>query len=364
MSISFLDLKAINLRHKEELRAAFDSVLDSGWFIGGKEGQAFEAEFAEYCGAKHAVGVSNGLDALHLILRAMGIGEGHEVIVPSNTFIATWLAVSYAGARPVPVEPLLDTHNIDPEKIEQAITSKTRAIIAVHLYGQPADMDAINAIARKRGLKVIEDAAQAHGASYKGRKAGSLGDAAGFSFYPGKNLGALGDAGAVTSNDPELINKIRMLANYGSNVKYEHTEAGYNCRLDEIQSAFLRVKLRSMDSDNARRAAIAKRYSAELKNLVLPSIIPETVSAWHLYVVTSQQRDSLQKYLSEHGIGTIIHYPKAPHLQGAYASLGYRASDFPIAEALQSQVLSLPISPVLTDEEVGQVIKVCNEFAA
>ena len=364
MSISFLDLKAINLRHRDDLHAALDAVLDAGWFIGGKQSQAFEEEFAAYCGAGHAVGVSNGLDALHLILRAMDIGAGDEVIVPSNTFIATWLAVSHAGARPVPVEPRPDTHNIDPNAIERAITPKTRAIIAVHLYGQPADMDPINALARKHGLKVIEDAAQAHGATYKGRRAGSLGDAAGFSFYPGKNLGALGDAGAVTSNDPELIRKIRVLGNYGSSIKYQHVEAGYNCRLDELQAAFLRVKLRHMDADNARRGAIAARYSAALRGLTLPVLQADATSAWHLYVVTTDRRDALQERLGKEGVGTMIHYPTAPHLQAAYASLGFGQGDFPVAEALQGQVLSLPISPVMSDDEVEQVIQRCNAAAA
>lgn len=364
MRIGFLDLKAINLQYKDDLRAAFDRVLESGWYISGNEVSAFESEFADYCSAKHAVGVSNGLDALHLILRAMEIGEGHEVIVPSNTFIATWLAVSYAGARPIPVEPLSDTFNMDPAKIEAAITPRTRAIMAVHLYGQPADMDAINLIAKKHGLKVIEDAAQAHGATYKGRKAGSLGDAAGFSFYPGKNLGALGDAGAVTSNDTGLIEKIRVLANYGSRVKYQHTEQGYNCRLDEIQAAFLRAKLKHIRDENSRRTEIAAAYSSKLSGLVTPTLIAETTSAWHLYVVKTPKRDALQKYMAEQGIGSLIHYPTAPHLQGAYASLGYTRGDFPVAEALQDQVLSLPISPVMTDEEVARVIAACNEFPA
>jgi dTDP-4-amino-4,6-dideoxygalactose transaminase len=356
-------LKAINLQHKDELRSAFDRVLESGWFISGSEVTAFETEFAAYCGAEYAVGVSNGLDALHLILRAMEIGAGDEVIVPSNTFIATWLAASYAGAIPVPVEPCGDTFNIDPTKIEAAITARTRAIIAVHLYGQPADMDAINAIAKRYDLKVIEDAAQAHGAMYKGRRAGSLSDAAAFSFYPGKNLGALGDAGAVTSNDADLIEKVRLLANYGSPVKYQHTLQGFNARLDELQAAFLRVKLKHMESDNARRAAIAATYSEKLLGVAVPAVPDGLSSAWHLYVIRTPARDALQKHLATRGIGSLIHYPTAPHLQGAYAGLGYTRGAFSVAEAMQDDILSLPISPIMTDADVCQVIDACNSFS-
>lgn len=364
MSIDFLDLKSINMRHKEQLHAAFARVLDSGWLISGQEVKEFESEFATFCGVKYAVGVSNGLDALHLILRAMEIGAGHEVIVPSNTFIATWLAVSNSGARPVPVEPLEASFNIDPARIEAAITSRTRAIMPVHLYGQPADMDAINAIAEKHGLMVIEDAAQAHGATYKGRVTGGLGHAAGFSFYPGKNLGALGDGGAVTSNDKELIDKIRVLANYGSAVKYQHVVSGYNCRLDELQAGFLRVKLAYLKEENARRAEVAKVYDGGLRGVIVPLIQAGTSSAWHLYVIRTKQRDELQIYLRDRNIGTMIHYPLASHLQPAYRQLGYQVGDFPIAEMLQQEILSLPISPVMSNDDVATVIEAVQEFSA
>lgn len=364
MMINFLDLKSINLEHKEQLHAAFARVLDSGRYISGKEVSEFESEFAAFCGVKYAVGVSSGLDALHLILRAMEIGAGDEVIVPSNTFIATWLAVSYSGARPVPVEPLEGTFNIDPARIEAAITRRTRAIIPVHLYGQPADMDAINAIAVKHGLMVIEDAAQAHGATYKGRIAGGLGHAAGFSFYPGKNLGALGDAGAITSNDKDLIERVRVLANYGSAVKYLHVVSGYNCRLDELHAAFLRVKLPHLRAENGRRAEVANAYDAGLRGVIVPKLQAETSSAWHLYVVRTKLRDELQEYLRERNIDTMIHYPLASHLQPAYQHLGYQVGDFPIAEMLQQEVLSLPISPVISNEEVTTVIEAVRKFSA
>ncbi|NDV13298.1 DegT/DnrJ/EryC1/StrS family aminotransferase [Crenobacter caeni] len=358
MNITFLDLKAINLAHRDELKAAFERVLDSGWYILGQEVKAFEQEFADYCGTPHAVGVSNGLDALHLILRAWGIGEGDEVIVPSNTYIATWLAATYAGATPVPVEPDEATCNIDPARIEAAITPRTRAIIAVHLYGQPADMDAIMAIADRHGLKVIEDAAQAHGALYKGRKVGSLGHAAGFSFYPGKNLGALGDAGAVTTHDAALADKVRVLANYGSQQKYHNELQGFNCRLDELQAALLRVKLPHLDAETRRRQEIAAQYQQGLQDcsLTLPTVLADTTPVWHLYVVRSAKRDELQQQLAAHGIGTMIHYPIPPHLQPAYAGLAYRQGDFPIAERIHQQVLSLPMGPTMNDEQVSIAI--------
>lgn len=358
MTIPFLDLKSINLAHRDKLKAAFERVLDSGWYILGQEVKAFEQEFADYCGTPHAVGVSNGLDALHLILHAWGIGEGDEVIVPSNTYIATWLAATYAGATPVPVEPDETTCNIDPARIEAAITPRTRAIIAVHLYGQPADMDAIMAIADRHGLKVIEDAAQAHGALYKGRKVGSLGHAAGFSFYPGKNLGALGDAGAVTTHDAELANKVRVLANYGSHQKYHNELQGFNCRLDELQAALLRVKLPHLDAETRRRQEIAALYQQSLQDcgLTLPTVLAATNPVWHLYVVRSAKRDELQKQLAAHGISTMIHYPIPPHLQPAYAELAYLQGDFPIAERIHQQVLSLPMGPTLDDAQVAAVI--------
>lgn len=360
MNIPFLDLRSPHDELREELRAAFERVLDSGWYIQGNELKQFEKEFADYCQADHCIGVGNGLDALHLILRAYDIGEGDEVIVPSNTYIATWLAASYAGATPIPVEPDERTYNIDPARIEAAITSHTKAIIAVHLYGQPADMDTINAIARKHNLKVIEDAAQAHGARYKGKRVGSLGDAAGFSFYPGKNLGAIGDGGAVTTNDAELAGKIRMLGNYGSSIKYNNEVKGYNSRLDELQAAFLREKLKKLDEWNARRKVIASEYLSRLKDfkIVLPFVPEWADPVWHLFVVRSMQRESLQTYLQQQGIGTMIHYPIPPHLQLAYSELGYKQGDFPVAEAIHSEVLSLPMGPHLNAASLSTVIAV------
>ena len=363
MNIQFLDLRAPHEELRAELRAACERVLDSGWYILGNEVKQFEQEFADYCEAKHCIGVGNGLEALHLILRAYGIGDADEVIVPSNTYIATWLAVSYAGATPIPVEPDERTYNIDPTLIEAAITARTKAIIVVHLYGQPADMDAINAIAKKHNLKVIEDAAQAHGARYKGNRVGSLGDAAGFSFYPGKNLGALGDGGAVTTNDPVLADKVRVLCNYGSRVKYHNEVKGFNSRLDELQAAFLREKLKKLDEWNERRKAIAVEYLSDLSdsNLVLPHIPEWADPVWHLFVVRNLQRDQLQKQLSEAGIGTMIHYPIPPHLQGAYVELGYGAGAFPIAEQIHQEVLSLPMGPHLDKRQLQSVIDAVKE---
>ncbi|MGQ5521723.1 DegT/DnrJ/EryC1/StrS family aminotransferase [Chitinimonas sp. PSY-7] len=358
MSIPFLDIKSINQRQSDALKAAFARVLDSGWYILGAEVKRFEADFAAYCGSQHAVGVSNGLDALHLILRAYGIGAGDEVIVPSNTYIASWLAVTYAGATPVPVEPIEATYNLDPALIEAAITPRTKAIMAVHLYGQPADMDPIMAIAAKHGLKVIEDAAQAHGAYYKGRRVGKLGDAAGFSFYPGKNLGALGDAGAITTNDATLDEQVRVLLNYGSRTKYVNEVKGFNCRLDELQAALLGVKLPFMDTDNARRRDIASQYMAGLAGLpiALP-VVPDSMEpVWHLFVIRHPNRDRLQAKLTELGIGTVIHYPTPPHLQPAYAELGFTAGSLPIAERIHAEVLSLPIGPTMSDADVQTVI--------
>jgi dTDP-4-amino-4,6-dideoxygalactose transaminase len=319
--IPFLDLKAAYLEVKNELDAAYQRVMSSGWYILGEEVETFEREYAEYCGTKHCIGVGNGLEALHLILRGYGIGASDEVIVPSNTYIATWLAASYAQAMPVPVEPNIDTYNIAPERIEAAITERTKAIMPVHLYGQPAEMDAINAIADKYELKVIEDAAQAQGAKYKGKRTGSLGDAAGFSFYPGKNLGAYGDAGAVTTDDDDLAEQIRMLRNYGSRKKYYNEVKGYNSRLDPLQAAFLRVKLKYLDEWNARRAEVAEYYMANLtgaSDLVLPHVLEQTNPAWHLFVVRHLQRDDLQKYLESESVGTVIHYPIPPHQSDAY----------------------------------------------
>jgi len=349
--VIFLDLKTPHIELREELEAAFDRTLNSGWYIQGNELKQFEKEFAEYCQVEHCIGVGNGLDALHLILRAYDIGEGDEVIVPSNTYIATWLAASYAGATPIPVEPDERTYNIDPARIEAAITSRTKAVIAVHLYGQPADMDAINIIARKHNLKVIEDAAQAHGARYKGKRVGSLGDAAGFSFYPGKNLGAIGDGGAVTTNDAELAQKIRVLGNYGSQIKYHNEVKGYNSRLDELQAAFLREKLQKLDEWNERRKVIAAEYLRKMEgcNLILPFVPEWADPVWHLFVIRSQQRGGLQKQLSDAGIFTMIHYPIPPHLQAAYSEIGYKQGDYPVAEVIHNEVLSLPIGPHLNE---------------
>jgi dTDP-4-amino-4,6-dideoxygalactose transaminase len=353
--IDFLNLKRVNAPHEQAIREAIGRVIDSGWYILGQETEAFEHEFAAYCGAEHCIGVANGLDALHLILRAYGIGPGDEVIVPSNTFIATWLAVSQAGATPVPVDPNEFTHNIEASAIERAITPRTRAIMPVHLYGQPADMDPIVALARPRGIKVIEDAAQAHGARYKGRRAGSLGDAAGFSFYPGKNLGALGDGGAIVTRDPDLATTLRKLRNYGSSVKYRHDMAGMNSRLDEVQAAVLRVKLPHLDAENAHRRMLAAEYVAALQSaqVGVPVVLPESEPAWHLFVVRSQRREELQAHLGKRKIGCMVHYPIACHLQQAYAGHSWPA--LPVAERLQSEVLSLPISPCMTRMEVRTV---------
>ena len=357
MSVPFLDLKTPHLDLMNELEAAFRRVVNSGWYILGQEVEAFEAEFATYCGTRHCIGVGNGLDALHLILRAYGIGAGDEVIVPSNTYIATWLAASYAGARPIPVEPIESTYNLDPQRILAAITPRTKAIIVVHLYGQPADMDAINAIARQHGLKVIEDAAQAHGARYKGIRTGNLADAAGFSFYPGKNLGALGDGGAITTNDDVLAAQIRMLRNYGSQVKYHNEVKGFNSRLDELQAAILRVKLKYLDEWNSQRARLAAIYLEKLADsgLILPVVPPWAEPVWHVFVIRSAQRDLLQQDLGNAGVGTMIHYPIPPHLQQAYAEEGYQEGDFPIAEKIHREVLSLPMFPHLSDLELANV---------
>ena len=365
MSIPFLDLKAPHLELRDELQQAFTEVLDSGWFIQGKQLELFESEYAAYCGTKHCIGVGNGLDALHLILRAYNIGVGDEVIVPSNTYIATWLAASQTGAMPVPVEPDERTYNINPALIEAAITPKTKAIMAVHLYGQPADMDAINAIALKYNLKVIEDAAQAQGAGHKGKLAGNLGDAAGHSFYPGKNLGALGDGGAVTTNDDELAHKLRVLRNYGSQIKYYNEVKGFNSRLDEMQAAFLRVKLTKLTEWNTRRKEIAVYYIANLdaSNLVLPFVPDWADPVWHLFVVRSKNRDQLQQLLNDSSIGTVIHYPIPPHLQNAYSELNYIKGSFPIAEIIHEQVLSLPIGPHLGSANAITVCSAVNAFS-
>jgi len=364
--VAFLDLRVINRAQARQLQGAFNRVLEGGWFVMGRELQAFEDEFAAYCGAQHCVGVGNGLDALFLIFRAYGIGTGDEVIVPSNTYIATWLAVSHTGATPVPVEPLAATHNIDPARVEAAITPRTKAILAVHLYGQPAQMEALAKIARTRGLRLVEDAAQAHGARQRGRRVGSLGDAAGFSFYPGKNLGALGDAGAVVTDDAALAREIRLLRNYGSSVKYVNDVQGHNSRLDELQAALLREKLGSLDEHNAHRCRLAETYAEGLAglDLVLPQVADGMQPVWHLYVVRSRQRDLLQRQLKVDGIETLIHYPRAPHLQAAYHSLAIAPGCLPIAEQLQQEVLSLPMGPHLQRDDVRRVVAAVRRSAA
>ncbi len=367
MKIPFLDLKATYLELKDEFDSAYRRVMESGWYVLSQEVEAFEAEFASYCAANYCIGVGNGLDALHLILRAMGVGSGDEVIVPANTYIATWLAVTHTGATPVPVEPDEKTYNINPALIEAAITSRTKVILPVHLYGLPADMDAINTIANVHNLKVIEDAAQAHGARYKGKRVGSLGDAAGFSFYPGKNLGAIGDGGAVTTNDDELAEKIRVLRNYGSQVKYEHIVPGYNSRLDELQAAFLRVKLKKLDEWTMRRREIASQYLTALEGipgLSLPQVADWAEHVWHLLVICHPNRNKLQRYLKTTGIETLIHYPTPPHLSKTYDFMGWKVGDIPISERQADKVLSLPIGPHLTMKEVDKIVCAINNFGS
>ncbi|MBI3043296.1 MAG: DegT/DnrJ/EryC1/StrS family aminotransferase [Betaproteobacteria bacterium] len=366
MTVPFLELRSAYLELQGDLDAAYRRVMDSGWYILGREVESFEREFAGYCGARCCVGVGNGLDALSLILRGYGIGHGDEVIVPSNTYIATWLAVTQAGARPVPVEPDPATFNLDPARLDDAITPRTRAIIAVHLYGLTADMDRINEVARRRGLKVIEDAAQAHGARYKGRTAGALGDAAGFSFYPTKNLGAFGDGGAVVTDDPALARRVATLRNYGSERKREHEVKGSNSRLDELQAALLRVRLRRLDEWNERRRARARLYASLLAGtrLSLPSEPPGTEHAWHLYVVRAAQRDALKRALEARGVDTLVHYPVPPHLQPAYQELGLGEGALPVSEAIHREVLSLPMGPHLSEEHARQVGAAAAEVAA
>lgn len=356
--IPFLDLKAPHVELREEINEAIERVVSSGWYIMGPELDAFEAEYAAYCEAAHCVGLANGLDALHLALLAMDVGPGDEVIVPSNTYIATWLAVSQCGATPVPVEPVEATYNLDPTLIEAAITARTKVILPVHLYGLPADMDSILAIARKHGLRVLEDGAQAHGARYKGRRIGAHGDVVAWSFYPGKNLGALGDGGAITTNDPEVADRIRVLRNYGSRVKYVNEVQGYNSRLDPIHAAVLRVKLKHLDGWNARRSAFARRYLDGLADsgLILPQVPKWAEPAWHLFVVRHPQRDALQQRLANVGVGSLIHYPIPPHMQDAYAAVNFADEAFPLATRMADEVLSLPIGPHQTTEQAEAVI--------
>jgi dTDP-4-amino-4,6-dideoxygalactose transaminase len=366
--IPFLDLKGITARDREDLIAAFVRVLDSGWYILGEEVAAFEREYAQYCGTHFAVGVGNGLEALALTLRGyleLGrLARGDEVVVPANTYIATILAISESGLTPLLVEPDPATCNLDATLIEPALTSRTRAILPVHLYGQAADMTAIGAVARRHGLIVIEDCAQAHGARHAGVRAGALGDAAGHSFFPTKNLGALGDGGAVTTDDAQLADVIRVLRNYGSREKYVNDRRGVNSRLDELQAALLRVRLRRLDADNARRRALAGRYLAGIRHpaIALPTIAPGNEPVWHVFVVRTADRSGLQEHLQQRGVGTLIHYPIPPHRQRAYAEWNSRS--YPVTERIHAEVLSLPISPVLSDTDADAVMEACNSWRA
>lgn len=364
MKIPFVSFLPMEKELNDELRDAFDRVFTRSWYIEGEEDKAFEKAFAEYCGAKYCVGVGNGLDALMLILKALGIGEGDEVIVPSNTYIATALSVTYVGATPVFVEPDIRTFNINPELVEEKITSKTKAIMPVHLYGQACDMDPIMAISKKHGLKVVEDCAQAHGAKYKGQIVGTFGDAAGFSFYPGKNLGALGDAGAVVTNSQELADKVRSLGNYGSDYKYHHIYKGNNSRLDELQAAFLAAKIPHLNRMNTERRRIAAMYTGGIKNskIVIPFVPEECDPVWHIYGIRSKERVALEKHLNNRGIGTNKHYPIPMHMQDCYRDLGIKEGDLPIAEEISATELSIPMYYGMADAEIQYVIDALNEF--
>lgn len=364
MKVPFVSFKPLEKELDKPLRAAFDRVFERSWYIDGQEDKDFEAAFAAFCHTDCCVGCGNGLDALMLALRALEIGAGDEVIVPSNTYIATALAVTYVGATPVFVEPDIRTYNIDPARIEEKITPATKAIMPVHLYGQPCDMDPILAIAQKRGLYVIEDCAQAHGATYKGKVIGSFGHGAGFSFYPGKNLGALGDAGAFVTNDAALAAKVRALGNYGSDYKYHHIYKGVNSRLDELQAAFLSAKLPLMDKVNEDRRKTAQKYLQGITNpeVVLPEVLPETVPVWHVFAIRCQKRDALAQFLTDRGIGVNKHYPIPMHLQDCYADLGIEKGSLPVAEEISATQLSIPMYYGMTDDEVKYVIDAINDF--
>lgn len=364
MNIPFVSFKPLEKELDTELRAAFERVYTNSWYIEGKEDEKFEAAFAEYCESKYCVGTGNGLDSLMLALKALGISSGDEVIVPSNTYIATALAVTYVGAKPVFVEPDIRTFDVDPNRIEEAITSKTKAIMPVHLYGQPCDMEPIVEIAKKHNLYIVEDCAQAHGATYKGKKIGSFGDAAGFSFYPGKNLGALGDAGATVTNSKELADKVRALGNYGSDYKYHHIYQGNNSRLDEMQAAFLAAKLPVLDKVNENRRATAKKYLEGIKNkeVVLPYVPEYANPVWHIFGIRCKRRKELEEFLNSKGIATNKHYPIPMHLQECYKDLGFKKGDFPIAEEISETELSIPMYYGMTDVEIQYVIDKVNEF--
>lgn len=363
--VPFVDFRPMENELKTELATAFERVLHNSWYIGGKELAGFEKLFADYCNTDYCVGVGNGLDALMLSLKALNIGYGDEVIVPANTFIATALAVSYVGAKPILIDVICDTCNLDYNQLDKVYTSKTRAIIPVHLYGQPCDMDPILQFAKEHGLKVVEDCAQAHGAMYKGKKVGSFGDIAGFSFYPGKNLGALGDAGAVVTNDYELAKKVRCLGNYGSEQKYHHVLKGNNSRLDELQAAFLSVKLEVLDKLNAFRQKTAARYMREINNplIKLPIVMNECTPVWHIFGIRCRNRGKLEKYLNERGIQTNKHYPIPVHLQECYKNLGYSKGDFPVAEEICNSELSIPMFYGMSTEQVSLVISLINSFS-
>ena len=360
--IKFLDLEKINNRFRSEIDRRISSVLDRGWYLQGSENEKFCKNFANYCGTEYCVGVANGLDALTLIIKAYGFGSGDEIIVPSNTYIATILSISANGCTPVLVEPSISTYNIDPDKIEAAITSKTKAIMVVHLYGLAVDMEKVWALAKKYNLKVFEDCAQAHGAFYQGKRVGNLSDAAAFSFYPGKNLGALGDAGAVVTNEEIIYTKIKALANYGSDKKYHNLYKGVNSRMDEIQAAVLDVKLKYLDNDNKRRREIADYYLSNIKNpqIILPQIKNNEATVWHVFAVRTPERDRFQQYLTDNGIQTLIHYPTPPHQQPAYSE--WNSKHYPISEEIHSTIISLPISPVMTDEEIQQIVETVNAY--
>lgn len=364
MKVPFVTFKPLEKELDKDLRNAFERVYNRSWYIEGVEDEAFEKAFAEYCDSKYCVGVGNGLDSLFLALKAMGIKEGDEVIVPSNTYIATALAVTYTGATPIFVEPDIRTFNIDPTKIEAAITDKTKVIMPVHLYGQACDMDPIMEVAKKYNLYVVEDCAQAHGARYKGKVIGSFGDAAGFSFYPGKNLGALGDAGATVTNNEELAKKVRALGNYGSDYKYHHIYQGNNSRLDELQAAFLAAKLPHLNKVNVERRKVAQKYLDGINNpeIILPFVPEYAEPVWHIFSIRCNRRDELEKFLNDAGISTNKHYPIPMHLQGCYADLGFKKGDYPIAEEISETELSIPMYYGMTDEEVQYVIDRMNEF--
>lgn len=360
--IKFLDLYKINERLRKEINGKITQVLDSGWYLLGEETENFEQNFAKYCGVKHCIGVANGLESLNLIIRGYGFAQGDEIIVPANTYIASILSISENGCTPILVEPDINTYNINPDLIEKKITSKTKAIMVVHLYGQAVQMQKIWALAQKYNLKIIEDSAQAHGAKYQNKRVGSLGDASGFSFYPGKNLGCVGDGGCVTTNDDELAQKIKALRNYGSHKKYHNVFIGMNSRLDEIQAGILDIKLKFLDEDNQKRKEIAKYYRKNIKNssIILPNVYAEDAHVWHLFVVRTKQRDNFQKYLLDNKIQTIIHYPIPPHKQECYKL--WNNLSYPITEEIHKSVLSLPISPVMSDDEVRKVVEIINEY--